>query len=730
MRKLVFFFSLALLLNPNVRADLVSGPRLSFLWNQFNSVTVLDTFALATTDFGVALLRLNPETGVFDADTTVLFSNRALSIKVAEARALVRTSAGIVNVLDISSLPTLHLIGEYDIGVDVDDAVLVGTDLYLACGYSGLRHYTLEGYQALTFVDSSLAPVHCVQLEYDNPYLIVLDDYNGLLRYQPDSSGLGPVRSLLPVPRRADSFIAKGDTLIMPLIGSPLVYRGTFEPTATLIDSIMLASVPERVFAIDSLIVALDLDFFVLETVNPSTGNHALISYDRQSGVTAEGATYRYGGDPYLMLISPSRGLLGFNLATLWYDASSRAVYARPGPITGLTFHEGRLATGGLQNPLELFAVAPDNQPHSELASYLDVQVGAVTDGGSVLFSYSSRYNRVSARRFLGDSVLTIGTVGISGLIARKLVFFKDPMPDGNFMLLALGDGHFDLISVSAGGNMGSVRSYITANTNLDAIVVNDALLVSTTDRQLFHYKIHTSSSVSYLGTVSTPVQFNHMVATGPRGEPGGWSHHSVNLAFSGPLMYEIYMMDGRPKSYLCATLPVEVTNSVLGHNVMYTIGPGTCGLLDLSYEIPRMIEFGGYGGNYIAIQDSLLATSDGSAVHLYRIPDASTPTGITDDESVSLPAGFFLLQNYPNPFNPQTTIVFELPRRMRVELTIYDILGRRVISLLENELASGSHSIEWRGVDDSGTKVASGVYFYRLTAEGISECRKMVYLK
>jgi len=216
MRKLALFLILVLSSIPSVRADLVSGPRLSFLWNQFNSVTVLDTFALATTDFGVALLRLNPETGVFNVDTTVLLSNRALSVKVADELALVTTSAGIVNVLDLSSLPSLHMIGEFDIGTDVDDAVLVGTDLYLACGYSGLRHYAVAGYESLTFVDSSLAPVHCVQLEFDSPYLTALDDYNGLLRYEPDSTGLGPVRSLLPVPRRADYFFADGDTVIIP----------------------------------------------------------------------------------------------------------------------------------------------------------------------------------------------------------------------------------------------------------------------------------------------------------------------------------------------------------------------------------------------------------------------------------------------------------------------------------------------------------------------------------
>ena len=151
---------------------------------------------------------------------------------------------------------------------------------------------------------------------------------------------------------------------------------------------------------------------------------------------------------------------------------------------------------------------------------------------------------------------------------------------------------------------------------------------------------------------------------------------------------------------------------------------------MDLSYETPKMTAFGGYGGSLIAVHDSILATSDGTAIHLYQIPGVSTTTDVTQGEIVSvLPEGF-LHQNYPNPFNPQTIIAFDLPKTMHVELAVYDVLGRRVALLLNRELPPGLHSVEWGGTDDSGDKVASGVYFYRLTADGTSETRKMVHLK
>jgi hypothetical protein len=97
---------------------------------------------------------------------------------------------------------------------------------------------------------------------------------------------------------------------------------------------------------------------------------------------------------------------------------------------------------------------------------------------------------------------------------------------------------------------------------------------------------------------------------------------------------------------------------------------------------------------------------------------------------SPDLPDRFTLYQNYPNPFNPETRIDFELPQSCRVELSVYNLLGRRVRILADGDYSAGSHTVTWDGSDDSGSAVSSGVYFYRLTASGISETRKMLLMK
>jgi subtilisin family serine protease len=104
-------------------------------------------------------------------------------------------------------------------------------------------------------------------------------------------------------------------------------------------------------------------------------------------------------------------------------------------------------------------------------------------------------------------------------------------------------------------------------------------------------------------------------------------------------------------------------------------------------------------------------------------------PTGV-DYPTGGLPSSYVLHQNYPNPFNPTTTIAFELPVSGDVQLRVFNLLGQTVRELQSGWLTAGSHWVEWDGLSDDGQEVASGVYFYRLTAEKCSHSRKMVLLR
>ncbi len=106
------------------------------------------------------------------------------------------------------------------------------------------------------------------------------------------------------------------------------------------------------------------------------------------------------------------------------------------------------------------------------------------------------------------------------------------------------------------------------------------------------------------------------------------------------------------------------------------------------------------------------------------------SPTDVDDDNPLGLPDDFTLHANYPNPFNPTTTISWSLQSRARVELTVVNLLGQTVATLADGEYPAGTHSLRWDSRDQSGRRLASGVYFARLTTPSGSAVRKMMLLK
>ncbi len=94
--------------------------------------------------------------------------------------------------------------------------------------------------------------------------------------------------------------------------------------------------------------------------------------------------------------------------------------------------------------------------------------------------------------------------------------------------------------------------------------------------------------------------------------------------------------------------------------------------------------------------------------------------TSVTTSGSQT-PYSFALMQNYPNPFNPSTTIGYELPALSRVTITIYDMLGQKVRTLVNEVQSAGPQLQVWNSKNDAGRSVASGVYFYRIEAAAVS---------
>lgn len=147
--------------------------------------------------------------------------------------------------------------------------------------------------------------------------------------------------------------------------------------------------------------------------------------------------------------------------------------------------------------------------------------------------------------------------------------------------------------------------------------------------------------------------------------------------------------------------------------------------LTGLSFDLPasasRTEQFALFGVDTSQVSiDSLARLINRIVTDVRDIPNASA----------GLPRKFELGQNYPNPFNANTVIKFDLPQSSKVKLDIYNILGQKVKSLVDEKLSAGYKKVTWDGTNQNGKSVASGVYFYRLQTDKFIEARKMVMLK
>ncbi len=124
-----------------------------------------------------------------------------------------------------------------------------------------------------------------------------------------------------------------------------------------------------------------------------------------------------------------------------------------------------------------------------------------------------------------------------------------------------------------------------------------------------------------------------------------------------------------------------------------------------------------------LAVCDSILiAGTNSNGVWKRPLSEISTSVEV---HLKDLPMHFSLYQNYPNPFNPSTTISFILPLKSLVFLKVFDILGREVATLANEEMLAGNHSFNWNAAN-----LASGIYFYRLQAGSFTETKKLILLR
>jgi len=177
--------------------------------------------------------------------------------------------------------------------------------------------------------------------------------------------------------------------------------------------------------------------------------------------------------------------------------------------------------------------------------------------------------------------------------------------------------------------------------------------------------------------------------------------------------------------SYLSG-FPIKVTNSEISMSPWVGNFTPNANFADILLPISGGIDF-------INTRRTLNITQH-SSWNQYRGNIANTAFNsyhtTAENNLVNVPVENTLEQNYPNPFNPTTTIQFSIDKIQQTKLSVYNIKGQLVKTLVDKNLPAGSHSIVWNGLDDANQPVSSGIYFYRLLTDGHSQTKKMLLMK
>ena len=145
-------------------------------------------------------------------------------------------------------------------------------------------------------------------------------------------------------------------------------------------------------------------------------------------------------------------------------------------------------------------------------------------------------------------------------------------------------------------------------------------------------------------------------------------------------------------------------------------------------YNDSIAVKIGAYGVyDEFSIEDELLVESGENSI---SVEIAVGGVEVTVDDSEVTPIEFALHQNYPNPFNPETNIQFDVAEHSYVSVSIFNLVGQKVASLVNQNMDAGVYTIKWSGLNEGGLSLPSGMYFYEMKTSKYHSIKKMVLVK
>jgi hypothetical protein len=689
-------------------AELSDGPDYTLLWNRFEAVRQVGDYVVGISAEGVAVSQYDSAFGEYVNLNALLMDERAVEMRVFDDLLVVKTISDSLIVFDVSDLPELSRLGRVYPGTEFDDFVLHDGDLYISVYFDGVWRFVQRGNEDYEFADSVMLPILCTQMHVTGDTLLILDEYNGIARYDVGSSGFGRFMDYLWIPFRVSSFFPFESGVLISGINTG-VYLGEFGLSGSGIVS-SLGDIPaaETFYAFDTLMVLIQ----------------NRVAYLRHRYTYDSLATVMLGDGPidgdvvwvnneYNILLPGNEG--GLVLYSLEHIADPQEAFRRPGPIRGLALADGHLFSGGTGNPLDVYDVSGDH-PYLEFTLGSNPEtINAVTRAAGYLVVLFGGSNRLT---FIGDAHIEDSSFVQTALTTdftqgTKIEFF-DQTAEGEAAVILIQDSHVRVYTLHDSAWLEPQIDWDFGLKVTSAAVLDEFLVVATTKGTLMFYRMGEMPQLTYLSSMAVGGSAGQLLVRGGR-----------LASLQGQALRWISLNDpSRPTTDTIITLALDVWAATVFGDRLYTVGGGGVAIYDFATDVPELIDCGGMAGKHLAVDSNMIATSNGGSIHLYSL---TRGTGKTVPQ---IPGSFTMLQNYPNPFNAATTIEFSLNDPGQVTVDVFNLLGRRVTKLADRTFAAGRHSLRWNGTTRDGQQVASGVYFYRLSHGGEAESRKMILIK
>jgi len=714
MRILICIIVLLSLVSALVQAEIAPVPDYSMLWNRFTSVRVVDSFTVAISTDGIAVCGYNTLESSFTHINQLFLDDKPIAMRLQNELLIVRTLSDSLLFIDVGHLPELVRLGGVAPESEFSDFFVHEDKLFIGAWFNGIVQYSMTDYGSLQFADSSMKGILVTQLEVRDDTLFALDEYNGIMRYDLSVGGLDGFLDYLYIPFRAATFTLDGSTTIISGLNDG-VYQGEFgRPSSGIIDSIPGVSGSQRILRSGNTIVLLSdrqvslvdrVSFSLLETI--PVGDRAV-----------DGDLMEVGDGVWLILPDEAGGLVAYDLENYIGPLST---FDRPGPISGLVLHNNELFTGSESSPIDMFALNTSAMPLWNQT--IETERNSVRfmdcNGDSLIVLYSDTQElSVIYRDSVGQEEQWVN-ISVPA-VAENVISMNYVDHIGNSSVDAILITYpYEIHVYTIADNMLMINPVIwTFPGEITSIAVDESrLYVANINSAVLGYQVTEEFELQYMDLIYFSVPIYEMVTLQNR-----------ILAFAFNRMYTLnWQISYAPRIASTIILPVTVNEATLDGSTLAVVGDeGVC-VLDWSFSIPAIVDWGGRPGDIIAIDGDVLVTSNGESVHIYNLGEGS-PTAVTDNDTQ--PVDFMLSQNYPNPFNPVTAIDFNLPHSASVNLKIFNVLGQCVRTLINSRKSSGRHTVYWDAQDNAGIPVSTGVYFYRLSVGDQVESRKMLLVR